>query len=385
MKTLYLHIGTPKTGTSALQHFCAGNRNILEQKGIYYPDLGFRFPDIGKNRNAHFLSYKEYINKKEKLRDHEAEQRIRAEGIQKLDEAFQEHDTILLSDEHIWNEKEMIAETLPALHKHFAEQGVQIRIIVYLRRQDQVIQSFWAQKIKESSTISFKAYMEKERYRFFRLDYATRIQEFADVVGQDNIIVRCYEKQQYLGEQKTIMSDFLHILGLEITDEYKNSERVYNISLEGAYLEVKRLFNTLPQFKSQKNYMVDFLKEQQAIDYEENILERRKMYFTPEAEKEFMQQFEEENLTVAKQYLHREDGKLFFDNYLDEIQGDNIGTEYTSKELVQICGHMLIRLNEKYEDVLQENKELKKMCRGTGGGAGSSLLHHIKRKLSSRL
>ena len=35
MKTLYLHIGTPKTGTSALQYFCAGNRKILEEKGIY--------------------------------------------------------------------------------------------------------------------------------------------------------------------------------------------------------------------------------------------------------------------------------------------------------------------------------------------------------------
>lgn len=360
MKTLYLHIGTPKTGTSALQYFCAGNRKILEEKGIYYPDLGFRFPDIGKHRNAHFLSYKEYINKKEKLRDHEAEKKIREEGIQKLEEAFQTHDTILISDEHIWNEAEMTTEILPALYQHFMEQGVQIKIIVYLRRQDQVIQSFWAQKIKESSTITFESYMETEKYRRFRLDYATRIQEFEDIVGKDHLIVRCYEKQQYQGEQKTIMSDFLDILGLELTEEYKNSEKVYNVSLEGIYLEVKRLFNSLPQFKKHKNYMVDLLKEQQAIDYQNNALERKKMYFTPEAEKEFMQKFEEENLTVAKKYLNRENGKLFFENYLDEIQEGNTGMDYSSKELMQICGNMLIRLNEKYEEVLQENKNLKK-------------------------
>lgn len=360
MKTLYLHIGTPKTGTSALQYFCAGNRRILEEKGIYYPDLGFRFPDIGKHRNAHFLSYKEYINKKEKLRDHEAEKKLKEEGIQKLEEAFQTHDVILLSDEHIWNEVEMTAETLPALYQHFIEQGVQIKIIVYLRRQDQVIQSFWAQKIKESSTITFESYMEKEKYRRFRLDYATRLQEFEDIVGRENLIVRCYEKQQYLGEQKTIMSDFLNILGLEITEEYKNTEKVYNISLEGAYLEVKRLLNTLPQFKKNKNYMVDLLKEQQMIDYQNEALERKKMYFTPEVEKEFMQKFEEENITVAKIYLNRDDGRLFFANYLDEIQEGNAGTDYSSKELIQICGNMLTRLNEKYEEVLKENKELKK-------------------------
>lgn len=378
MKTLYLHIGTPKTGTSALQYFCAGNRKILEEKGIYYPDLGFRFPDIGKHRNAHFLSYKEYFNKKEKLRDHEAEKKIKEEGIQKLEEAFQTHDTILLSDEHIWNEKEMTAETLPALCQHFKEQDVQIKIIVYLRRQDQVIQSFWAQKVKESSTITFDSYMRKEKYHRFRLDYSTRMQEFADIVGKENLIVRCYEKQQYLGEQKTITSDFLNILGLEITEEYKNSEKVYNISLEGIYLEVKRLFNSLPQYKNQKNYMVDLLKEQQMLDYQNHVLERKKMYFTPEAEKEFMEKFEEENLSVAKKFLNREDGRLFFENYLDEMQDENMGMNYTSKELVQICGNMLSRLNDRYEEVLQENKELK----NNQPKQKRSLMERVKGKLS---
>ena len=377
MKTLYLHIGTPKTGTSALQHFFANNRKLLEGKGVYYPDLGFRFPDIGKHRNAHFLSYKKYIEKKQ--RDYETEKAIRDEGIQKLDEAFKSHDTILLSDEHIWNEKEMIGQTLPALKSHFAEQEVQIKVIVYLRRQDQVIQSFWAQKIKESSAISFEKYMEKEKYRFFRLDYAARIQEFADVLGKENVIVRCYEKQQYQGEQKTIMSDFLQILGLEITDEYKNSDKVYNISLEGAYLEVKRLFNTLPQFKSQKNYMMDLLKEQQALDFQELALERKKLYFSPEAEKEFMQKYEQENITVAKEYFNREDGTLFFEDYMEEIQGDNVGTNYSQKELIQICGKMLIRLNEKYEETLQENKELK-----LGQKSSATLLRRVKRKLTGR-
>lgn len=377
MKTLYLHIGTPKTGTSALQHFFANNRKLLEEKGVYFPDLGFRFPDIGKHRNAHFLSYKKYIEKKQ--RDYETEKAIRDAGIQKLDEAFQDHDTILLSDEHIWNEKEMIGQTLPALKSHFAEQEIQIKVIVYLRRQDQVIQSFWAQKIKESSAISFEKYMEKEKYRFFRLDYAARLQEFADVLGRDNIIVRCYEKQQYQGEQKTIMSDFLQILGLEVTDEYKNSDKVYNISLEGAYLEVKRLFNTLPQFKSQKNYMMDLLKEQQALDFQELALERKKMYFSPEAEKKFMQKYEQENIAVAREYFNREDGTLFFEDYMEEIQGDNVGTNYSQKELIQICGKMLIRLNEKYEETLQENKELK-----MGQKSSGSLLRRVKRKLTGR-
>ncbi len=358
MKTLYLHIGTPKTGTSALQHFCAHNRKVLLEKGISYPDLGFRFPGIGKNRNAHFLSYREYLEKKK--RNYEAEKKIREEGIQKLDAQFEEYDTVLLSDEHIWNEPEMDTEALSELAGHFAEIGVTVKIIVYLRRQDQVIQSYWAQKVKETSTLTFEKYMTKERYKFFRLDYATRLQEFADAVGKENIIVRCYEKQQYQGEQKNITSDFLHIFGLDITNEYKDADRVRNTSLEGPYLEVKRLLNTLPQFKTKRNYVVDLLKEQQEIDFENNVMERKKLYFTPEAEKEFMKVFDQENAKVAGEYLGRKDGVLFFDNYMEELEGDNVGNSYNSKELVQICGNMLSRLEERYSEVLEEQKKLQK-------------------------
>ena len=33
MKTLYLHIGSPRTGTTSIQHFCHVNKDVLEEKG----------------------------------------------------------------------------------------------------------------------------------------------------------------------------------------------------------------------------------------------------------------------------------------------------------------------------------------------------------------
>lgn len=43
MKTLYLHIGTPKTATTSIQSFCYQNREILEKQGFYYPMFDYHF------------------------------------------------------------------------------------------------------------------------------------------------------------------------------------------------------------------------------------------------------------------------------------------------------------------------------------------------------
>ena len=49
MSTVYIHVGTPKTGTSAIQVFFTKNRKLLKEKGVCYPDLGFDFPGIKSN------------------------------------------------------------------------------------------------------------------------------------------------------------------------------------------------------------------------------------------------------------------------------------------------------------------------------------------------
>ena len=53
--TLYIHIGTPKTGTTALQGFLAKNRKTLQEHGAVFPDFGLVYKGVAKNRNAHFL------------------------------------------------------------------------------------------------------------------------------------------------------------------------------------------------------------------------------------------------------------------------------------------------------------------------------------------
>jgi len=43
MKTIYIHAGVYKTGTSTLQAFFAKNKELLKQKDIYYPTEGLYY------------------------------------------------------------------------------------------------------------------------------------------------------------------------------------------------------------------------------------------------------------------------------------------------------------------------------------------------------
>ena len=101
MKTLYLHIGTPKTGTTSLQHFCTENAEILQQKGYMYPLFPHKFKKTNIMRNAFFLSYKAYHQ--DGSRNMIEEESIYRQGMDFVLNTFRNTDNIILSDEAIWN------------------------------------------------------------------------------------------------------------------------------------------------------------------------------------------------------------------------------------------------------------------------------------------
>ena len=86
MKTIFLHVGTHKTGTTSIQHFLARNRYELQERGFSYPDIhmledahhclggqlingvglsifsgGEEFPRDGKERSGRWKDLKQYL------------------------------------------------------------------------------------------------------------------------------------------------------------------------------------------------------------------------------------------------------------------------------------------------------------------------------------
>lgn len=362
MSTVFIHVGTPKTGTSAIQFFCSKNRRVLNGKGICYPNLGFQFPGIGVNRNGHFMNRREKDENKKRL--YEEEEKIVEKGLKKIQSLLEKYPNVVLSDEQFWNNKEMNTEKWAEYKERFAQMGADLKLVVYLRRQDLLIQSYWAQQVKETMTMSFKQYIDSGKYKYFKVDYYARLEEMAEAVGKENIIVRVYEKQQFYGGN--IISDFLHILGLEMTEEYEQADHVINASLEGSCLEVKRLLNNSAIYKSKKNFMVPLLTEVQR-EKVGNVGYDKGKYFSKEDQLAFMGLYEEGNAAVAREYMGREDGILFKDEVVTAADGEE-ATRYSSKELVLILGEVIAKqqqiIEEKDATLKELKKELKKPVKG---------------------
>lgn len=346
MATLYLHIGTPKTGTSAIQKFLPLNKELLEEQGYCYPDFGFRYPGIGIYRNAHFMVYRHKRDNSESEEEFEANRKAEderfIEGLDKLKDLSETFPNIIMSDENIWNGYVKREDFWETLKKELTDRGIDLKVIVYLRRQDLVLESYWSQQVRETMQISFQEYVNSNEYSFFKLDYYDRLKSIAKIVGKENIIVRAYEKQQYEGNGNTLISDFLKVIGLELDDRYESADMIVNTSLHGKYLEIKRILNSMECFSTKLNWSVKYLKKAQE-EYEAENGSLKCDYMGYDECIAFLGKYKSGNEAVAREFMDRKDGELF----RDEIsKGKSSAESYSAEEMVLICGRMLELQNE---------------------------------------
>ena len=388
MATLYLHIGMPKTGTSYIQNFLRANNEVLKQNGYVYPDFGIRFGKIGINRNGHFLV--SVIRDENKKRLKKEEQRIENECFDKLFALMEEYPNAILSEESIWNSGERIRGEgfWTNLKSKLADRGIELKVIVYLRRQDLFIQSFWAQHVKETSlSDTMHEYIDGKRFKRLKLDYYARLNKICKEIGKENMLVRVYEKNQYTGSEKTIISDFFTTVGLEYNDSYTELERLPNTSLTGVYLETKRQLNKIEGLVERKDYIQDLIKKVVVLNNDVRSISSNEFMSGADAVA-FLKRYEESNEKVAREYLGREDGKLFYDK--QKITNENL-PEYTISDYMDVIAQMIAlqntKSNEKNELIyalrteVKELKEENKKLQSTVNWMSASFPKKVSRKL----
>lgn len=353
MFTVYLHIGMPKTGTSYIQKFLHDNNKILNKKGYCFPNFGITFDGIEVYRNGHFLVCQ--MKNETGNRDYNSEEKIFNSCFEKIKKLSKKYSKIIISDESIWDSSNLnySGDLWSLLLKKAQEYNFKIKVVVYLRRQDLFIQSFWAQQVKGTCQLDFNEYIKTNDFKFIRLDYYTRLMEIASFVGKNNIIVRPYEIEQF--KNSSLVNDFLESIGLQLTEDYYLPPKRINISLEGAYLETKlRVNKAYEPLRIRRGFLIGDLKKVMNNNKKNPELAKRVNYFTYEEQLKFMEQYKTENQQVAKEFLNKEDYILFV-NEIIKNEAES-GVDYTHEQILGILGKVITNKNKEIERLKEDNK-----------------------------
>lgn len=233
MKTIFIHIGHYKTGTSAIQKYCAEHAADLAQGGLYYPHTG-RSGGTGTNHAALSLSL---------AAQHGFGPPPWYQGPRDTDEVYSrfkkeidnlEHSSILVSSEEFFQLAvcKDPAAAIGDLRNRLADYD--IKIVFYIREPMALLKSWYNEVNKgPSGSRPFLTF-----FRHLNPDFLSQLlayRQFAAVFGSANMIVRSYK---HTGMDH--IRDFLSGVGHTDLPQSREALRVHEAQDLGV-LELTRL------------------------------------------------------------------------------------------------------------------------------------------------
>jgi hypothetical protein len=239
MKTIYIHIGTFKTGTTSIQRFLKDNRELLETRGLYIPSTQLL---------AHHPLPLSLIKKYSRWRGGWRDFQGGPDEIwsRMLDEISQtDCQKVLISSESfcdLVNENCRQSSDIFGKYLKSKLEPYDVKIICYLRGIEPYLKSIYQESIKITSrTISMSQEVEGLFQReSIHLKPSIYLDFFSRLFGQDSIIVREYSKGKLAGGDS--VKDILGIFGC--ADLYDEDTAIRsNPSLTAREIKIKRALN----------------------------------------------------------------------------------------------------------------------------------------------
>lgn len=373
MKTLYIHIGTSKTGTTTIQTYCGINREQLKSKGVLFPIMPYHYDRITENRNGHFLYANIYENG---VRNKEKEEQVLKQELDYIVDCFKDYDNVLLSEESIWWATATRRKGLwKYLQEHSQQNNYQVKIIVYLRRQDQFMMSRYNQILKTDTgggTQRFYEYFKDMNGKYkCVMNYRQRLDYMAKFFPKENIVVKRFDRSYFYNGD--LNADFLHILGVEIDDTFAELPKDENLGISVQSGELKRVLNRLGTMTFAENQKI----LQMLNECEELLPKREVSIMTTEHIEKFMKKFIDDNESIAVDYIgdgkpmfdynykkkpvwsyedknYHEEVILFFAKAIDSVYKENIQLKKENERL----NNNIEKINKQIENITQKlNKE----------------------------
>jgi hypothetical protein len=354
-RTLYLHIGTRKTGSTTLQFYLNHFKQKLKRENIYYLS--------GSDK---IVTDDRIIRKfKEVNPGYVAESREKFERI--LSKYNESNISFVSSAEEFsgdpftsYKNGDLVAEMLYRVTRDF---DLDIKIIIYLRRQDDFFESLYTHSIYLGKSHSFNEFLNSFDEHSFQ--WLNIIEAFSERFGKNNISVKRFHRN-YLPDKNSLVQGFGEIINSQILRNF-NDTKPRNTSYSRDMLEMMRVAN--------REFGLDGKKIRKLFRASDNRKSFEKFsFFTPDERLKFYSNYLESNNKIAKDYIESSENELF---PMPEI--GNSPPAYPGLDLDRV----IISISQ----VLQHMDEVSEMrYRKTVEECRSQLIsYRIRRKLSALL
>lgn len=232
-KKLYLHIGMPKTGSSAVQQFLFDNVQVLKQNGFYYPKSA-------SNTVAQHCLGAIHLAKDSDRYKRNGKKEEKAAVALMADIQRSKHQNILISSEYLWEVEPDI------LLKYFHD--FEIVVIGYFRLPHKFAASIYQEFTKNPRlhrTETLEEFLAHYPQSFMK-EYCRRLEQWLGVEDKVDLRLKLFEKDHLACGN--VIYDVLAELSLDPTTGFSgfNSEKRANTSLSAEMVEVLRYLNSCP-------------------------------------------------------------------------------------------------------------------------------------------
>ncbi|QKX18093.1 hypothetical protein [Microbulbifer sp. YPW1] len=287
-KTVYLHAGISKTGTTAIQKYFHANTELLRAQGIHYLSAG-----RAERGESHHLLARMY------KRDG-----CSSDVLAQIRDEISDSDcrTFVVSSEMF---EYLGPSQIRQLHDDFSPH--EVVLVLYLRYQDQALSSMYNELVKKHAcATTFPKHLEVTPRKDL-LRYSKLLRPWEKELGRESIRVRIFDRERLAGGN--VVSDMLSVVGCNSAPSIV-PESITNKSVSAIAIRVLALINSHLTYKvdHSANYgeacrlalRLDELvrREFPLLDHDCNS------YFTSDKEyRNFLAFYRADNAVLSRRYL----------------------------------------------------------------------------------
>jgi hypothetical protein len=243
---LILHIGAPKTGSTAIQIALTQNRNRLLQQGFLYPtSLGLIAHPLLAICAGSIWRYSN-LHREQHVKPVTGVVQARSDVFAMLAAEIDANrpNTLIVSYEGLFSNYSDNA-SVKRLKKIADAIAKKTQVIVFLRRQDEALLSHFVhgRRLGDSRELRIPHELRQLSY----LDYHKQLRHWAAVFGAENLTATPFRRDRF--RQGDVVSHFMQSVGIDATGfELSSDSNVGLDCLQEQFLE--RLNLILPRFKN---------------------------------------------------------------------------------------------------------------------------------------